>query len=94
MIYSRHAQRRAQQRGVPPPLAALVLEHADIEMPLARGRTALRLSARALDDLAQDRSPALADQAKDVVLILAGEVLVTVLHAWGRPSRLYRWRRV
>lgn len=93
ITYSRHAERRAQQRGVPPALAAVVLDHADMEMSLAGGRIALRLSSRALDYLAQDRTPALAEQAKDVVLILAGDVLVTVLRAWGRASRHYRWRR-
>ncbi|MEM9966213.1 MAG: hypothetical protein AAGC58_12800 [Asticcacaulis sp.] len=92
LIFTRHAQRRAQQQAVLPHLVETVLLHADIEMPLANDQLALRLSSDALHGLAHDYSLSLAEQVKDVVLILNGKALVTVLRAWGQPGRSYRRR--
>lgn len=93
VAYTRHAEWRAQQGGVTPALIRTLLEYADIEMPVGRGCTALRVSDQGLYQLSGDQGAALADRVKDIVLIVAeNEVLVTVLHARGRPGRRYRVR--
>jgi hypothetical protein len=91
--YTRRAERRAQQRGVPSALIDTVFSYADIEAPVGEGRIAARLSCRAVRRLQHDCGPVLAERARNIVLILAGEVLVTVLHAQGHPGRRYGRRR-
>lgn len=93
LAISQHAERRAQQRGLVPTLIALVASYADLEIPVGSGRVAVRLSYRAVRRLAHERGATVADRARNVVLILAGDVLVTVLHAHGQASRRYRRRR-
>lgn len=92
VAYSRHAERRTQQRGMTSALIDTVLRHADIEMPVGDRRIALRLSPDAVHYLRHDQGAALADRAKDIVLIFADDVLVTALHAIGAAGRRYRRR--
>lgn len=93
VAYTRHAERRAQQRGMSPALIDTVLRYADIEMPVGGRCVALRLSPEGVRLLRQDHGAAAADRAKDIVLILADGVLVTVLRAIGAAGRRYRMRR-
>ena len=91
---SQHASIRAQQRGVPHTVIDLVLDHADVSVPVGSGCTALRLSKRRLSDrdLRRDLSSDL-DRAARVTLILSDDTgeIVTVLHDHGgRGGRRYR----
>lgn len=94
VAYTRHAERRAQQRGVTPALIDTVLHYADIEMQVGGRCIALRLSPEGVRHLRRDYGAALADRARDIVLILADDVLVTVLHALGPAGRRYRRRQL
>lgn len=93
VAYTRHAERRAQQRGMPPALIDAVLRYADIELPVGERCVALRLSPEGVGQVREDCSPSIADRAKDIVLILADSVLVTVLHSYGAAGRRYRRTR-
>ena len=46
MKLSRHAEKRAQQRGAKPGLVELVLNYADVEVPVGSNCQALRVSRR------------------------------------------------
>jgi hypothetical protein len=47
---SRHAEIRANQRGVTHAMIETLIAHADVETPVGRGCTALRISRRQLQD--------------------------------------------
>ena len=79
-----------RSRGMRPALIDTVLRYADIETPIGNHRVAVRLSADQLDQLRQDHGPSFAERAKDVVVVLVGAVVVTVLHAVGAAGRRYR----
>lgn len=93
LAYTRHAERRAQQRGIALALIDTVLRHADIEMPVGGRCVALRLSVEGIRLLRRECGAARADRAKDIVLILADGVLVTAMRAIGAAGRHYRMRR-
>lgn len=91
---SQHAAVRAQQRGVPHAVIDLVLDHADVSIPVGSGCSALRLSKRRLAgrDLRRELRSAL-DRAAGITLIMSDDTgeIVTVLHDHGgREGRRYR----
>ncbi len=93
LTITEHAQACMQQRSITPAIVDMVLLYSDIELHVGSGCIAVRLSWRAQRRLQQERSPSVADRARDIVLILRDEVLVTAMHAYGAPSRRYRRRR-
>ena len=90
---SKHAIARAKQRGVTHQMIKDLIANADVEEPVGRGCTVLRLSRRRLQDQSVRAAlGARADQLQSVALIWSedGEV-VTVLHDHGsRAGRRYR----
>ena len=91
---TRHAVVRASQRGVPHGLIDALITHADMEVPVGGGCTALSLTRRRLGDRGLRASlGADLDRLAGLSAVLAddtGEV-ITVLHDHGgRRSRRYQ----
>lgn len=83
---SRHAERRIGQRGVPRALLHLLLQHGDHEVDVGDGCVALSCSRDAVRDL----PASLGERVGKLVAVLAGDRIVTVLHAAGPAGRAYR----
>ena len=90
--FTHHAERRLQQRGMRPVWIDLLLRYADLDVPVGDGCVALSLSRHALTRLKAEHGPSLADRIRHVVLVVAGDAIVTVLHANGSTSRYWRLR--
>lgn len=91
---TRHAETRASQRGVPRDVIEAILDHADMDVPVGGGCTALRLSKRRLKDAAlRRRLGARLDRLSGIAVICADDTgdIVTVLHDHGGAGgRRYR----
>lgn len=84
---SAYAERRARQRGVTQRDLALLLDHADIDVPVGAGCRALRVhhqTARRLN--LGDRLPRIAAVVNDQ----ADEIVTVLRHLPGRRGRPYR----
>ena len=89
---SRHAERRARQRGVPDGLIDLLLAHADVDAPAGSGCTVLRISRNRLAAL-RPRLGAAAERLSNLALIWSDRTaqVVTILRDHGTPAgRRYR----
>ncbi len=89
-----HAINRAQQRGVPHATIELILDHADIVIPVGAGCSALRVSRRQiLDQSLRGELRGCVDRLAHIAVVRSdhtGEI-VTVLHdRGGRRGRRYR----
>ena len=83
---SAHAERRARQRGVTQRDLALLLDHADIDVPVGAGCRALRVHHRTARRLnLGDRLPHTAVVEND-----HGEIVTVLRHLPGRRGRPYR----
>ena len=91
---TQHAALRAQQRGVPHAVIAMILDHADVSTPVGSGCSALRLSKERLHDRALRAAfRSGLDRAANVTLLVDDSTsdIVTVLHdRGGREARRYR----
>ncbi len=90
---SRHAEIRAQQRGIRARVRELILVHHDHARPLGGGCRSIFISRRRAARLrANGLEPALLEAAIGVVLVVSadGRRVVTVLHASGARARRYR----
>src|SRR5262249_44271192 len=88
--FSKHARKRAQQRGVQPKTVEMVLKHADVDLEAGNGCRAYRISKRALARMVHDVTEL--DRATGVVVIVCeatGEI-VTVMHDYNGKGRRYR----
>ncbi len=89
---TRHAARRARQRGIGGDLIDAFLSLADWETPVGSGCTALSISRRLKrdPDIRAAFGPLL-DRIARLAMVMApdGEV-VTVMHARGETGRRYR----
>ncbi len=85
---SKHAEKRSQQRGAKPGLVELVLNHADIEVPVGSNCQALRVSRR------MARGLNLGDRIHRHAVIMSGDTgeIVTILPT-ERGRRGARYRR-
>lgn len=84
---SAHAERRAQQRGVTQRDLALLLDHADVDVPVGAGCRALRVHPQTA------RRQNLGDRLPRIAAVEDGQTgeIVTVLHHLpGRRGRPYR----
>ena len=86
---SKHAEKRSQQRGAKPELIELVLNHADIEVPVGSNCQALRVSRRTarglnLGDRTHRYAVIVSDDTDEIVTILPTER--------GRRGARYRRR--
>lgn len=82
---SAHAERRARQRGVTQRDLALLLDHADIDVPVGAGCRALRVHHRTA------RRLNLGDGLPRLAAVVNDREIVTVLrHLLGRRGRPYR----
>ena len=82
---SAHAERRARQRGVTQRDLALLLDHADIDVPVGAGCRALRVHHRTARRLnLGDRLPRIAAVEND------REIVTVLRHLPGRRGRPYR----
>ena len=93
---SHHAERRANQRGVPHFIIEVLLAQADIELPVGNGCSALRLSKTRLQDRElRENLGADLDRLAGLAVICADDTgeIVTVLHDWGGTDGR-RYRRV
>ena len=90
---SRHAQMRANQRGVPNNLLDVIMAYADVDAPVGGNCTVIRISrARLLDQDVRQAAGANIDRLKSLALVwseTSGQV-VTVLHEAGQAGRRYR----
>jgi hypothetical protein len=93
VMFSDHATRRAQQRGIRPAVVDFVLRNADRDLEAGNGCRAYRISKKGLAELlshgAKVGEVAL---ATNVVVILhedSGEV-ITVMHDRNKAGRRYR----
>ncbi|MEQ6335704.1 hypothetical protein [Sphingobium sp. MK2] len=91
---SKHAQNRMQQRGLRYADIQLLAEYADMDVVIAGGLHAMRLSKRAYAIAqAQGVSTSVLDRLKRAVAVESVEgTLVTCLHLYGRRSAAYRGR--
>jgi hypothetical protein len=77
-IFSAHARKRCQQRGIPPRRVAHLLQLADIDKPAGNGCRQIGLS-RTVASTASERS------VVGIIIIEAADgALVTVKHQTGR----------
>ena len=90
---SRHGRTRCQQRGIPAPLLAALLDLADCGIRVGSGCEALSLSRRGARRLRQGGYPAtMLERLDGTTAILSPDgVVVTVLHAQARRYRR-AWR--
>ena len=86
---SKHAEKRSQQRGAKPELIELVLNHADIEVPVGSNCQALRVSRRTARELN------LGDRIHRYAVVVSDDTdeIVTALPT-ERGRRGIRYRRV
>jgi len=89
---SKHAARRAKQRGVTHDLIDLIVDHADIEESAGSGCSILRISRNRLTKLRTQLGDT-TDRLTNLVLIWSDRsaMVVTILRDHGRSSgRRYR----
>ncbi len=89
---SKHAARRANQRGVPLDLIDLLLTSADIDKPVGSGCTVLRISGDALSAM-RGQLGATADRLHNLALIWSDRMatVVTIIRDHGGAhGRRYR----
>lgn len=91
---SDHAQHRMQQRGIRQADIQMLAEFADLDVVIADGLHAMRLSKRAYATAkAHGVSPSVLDRLKRAVAVESVDgTLVTCLHLHGRQSAAYRGR--
>ena len=89
MKLSRHAEKRSQQRGAKPGLVELVLNHADVEVPVGSNCQALRVSRR------MARGLNLGDRVHLYAVVLSGDTgeIMTITLSTERGCRGARYRR-
>ena len=91
---SRHADLRANQRGVTHEMLHALIAYADIEAPVGKGCTVLRLSRGRLEDRAlRSALGTMADRLRSLAIVVAGDggTVVTVVHDHGKSGgRPYR----
>lgn len=93
VIFSDHAVRRAQQRGIRPGVVDFVLGNADRDLEAGNGCRAYRISRRGVAELIRKGDKVWeVERATDVIVIVredGGEV-VTVMHDQNAEGRRYR----
>ena len=90
---SKHAEIRAQQRGIRQQIIGLVTDHADQRLHAGNGLVSLRLSRRCLRDLgAAGINTSLLEKAKGVVVLMCPRTntVVTTMHDLGHSGRRHR----
>jgi hypothetical protein len=90
---TRHAQVRAQQRGIRQQTIAVILVHGDLQLHAGEGLISIRLTKRRLRGLQKTQVPAaVREKAAGIILLLdpVTETVVTVMHDVGREGRRYR----
>lgn len=89
MKLSRHAEKRSQQRGAKPGLVELVLNHADVEVPVGSNCQALRVSRR------MARGLNLGDRVHLYAVVVSGDTgeIMTITLSMERGCRGARYRR-
>ena len=86
---SKHAEKRSQQRGAKPKLIELVLNYADVEVPVGSNCQALRVSRQ------KARRLNLGDRIHRYAVIVSDdmdEIVTTLLTERGRRGARYRRR--
>ena len=89
MKLSRHAEKRSQQRGAKPGLIELVLNYADVEVPVGSNCQALRVSRRTA------RGLNLGDRVHLYAVVVSGDTgeIMTITLSTERGCRDARYRR-
>ena len=89
MKLSRHAEKRSQQRGAKPGLVELVLNYADVEVPVGSNCQALRVSRR------MARGLNLGDRVHLYAVVVSGDTgeIMTITLSTERGCRGARYRR-
>ena len=95
--FSKHAMKRAQQRGVKDQTMNIITEFADKEVPVKDNRLSLTVSKKGLKSLVSEGivKPQVAEKITDKAVVMGNNdnepMLVTVLHAEdGSKGRHYR----
>lgn len=93
VMFSDHAMRRAQQRGIRPGVIDFVLGNADRDLEAGNGCRAYRISKKGVAELIRKGDKVWeVERATDVIVIVredCGEV-VTVMHDQSTAGRRYR----
>lgn len=93
-VMSEHAFRRAQQRGAAFELIAFVWRHHDVALHAGEGCETLRISRKAISDLANSGVPrALLERARRIALVVrtdTGQIVTVLRDCVGRTGRRYR----
>lgn len=89
--FSKHANVRANQRGIRPASIEALLELADIATPVARGLTVMRISRRSLAFAASEGlGQSMLEQLKKLAVVQAEDgTLVTCARVHGSKSKAY-----
>ncbi len=89
MKLSRHAEKRSQQRGAKPGIIELVLNYADVEVPVGSNCQALRVSRR------MARGLNLGDRIYLYAVVVSGDTgeIMTITLSTERGCRGARYRR-
>ena len=79
---SSHAKLRIQQRGIKKEVFNMVLEEGDLQKNCGGGRISVQFSRKKLQRMIREGSisPKMAERVNGVVIIDAGEAVVTVFH--------------
>lgn len=94
MHLSRHAEARANQRGIRQASLETLLDLADFAKPVARGLTVLRASNRSLAfALSEGIDPSTVARLRKLAIVQADDgTLVTCAHIHGRKAKGYLCR--
>lgn len=91
MQLTRHAEARANQRGIRWATLEALVELADFAKPIARGKTVLRISRRSLSlFMGEGFNSAALDRLKNLAVVESETgVLITCAHIRGRKAKSY-----
>lgn len=89
--FSAHAMKRAQQRGVRPATIEFILGNADVDLHAGDGCRTYRINKRGAAELLRKGANATeVDKASNIVVIVRGGEVITVLHDFNQGGRKYR----
>jgi hypothetical protein len=95
LVLTRHAERRAKERGLPWRIISAICANSDRQTPVGGGCVSLMVSRSELQDLAGSISADDRERMQGVAVVVDAETetVVTVLHVNRRNGSRYRRQR-